>query len=133
MAKLLGKSIEEVQKNRFELVKSFCAEFEVTLVLKGTQTQVGNKNHQYINPTGNPNMAVAGMGDALAGIIAGFIAQGINSFEAACAATYLHGTAGDYASSNLGASLLPTDVIAELPKTILEEAKKIKDDALIKC
>jgi NAD(P)H-hydrate epimerase len=61
-------------------------------------------------------MATAGTGDVLTGMIVGLLAQGVQSWEAACAATYLHGAAGDLAAQRLGqASMLAGDLIAHIP------------------
>ena len=64
-------------------------------------------------------MATGGMGDVLTGIIAAFLAQKMNVFEAACSAVYMHGLAGDYAAKKIGeVSLLPSDLLIELPHAI---------------
>ena len=72
-----------------------------------------------ICPTGNPGMATAGTGDALTGLTVGLLAQGVSPWEAACAATYLHGLAGDLAAQELGqAGMLAGDLIAKIPHAI---------------
>jgi NAD(P)H-hydrate epimerase len=61
-------------------------------------------------------MATAGTGDVLTGMLVGLLAQGVPSWEAACAATYLHGAAGDLAAARKGqAGLIARDVIEEIP------------------
>ncbi len=61
-------------------------------------------------------MATAGTGDVLTGMVVGLLAQGIPAWEAACAATYLHGSAGDLAAQQLGqAGMLASDLIAHIP------------------
>ena len=61
-------------------------------------------------------MATAGTGDVLTGMIVGLLAQGVPSWEAACAATYLHGSAGDLAAKQLGqAGMIASDLIAQIP------------------
>jgi NAD(P)H-hydrate epimerase len=72
-----------------------------------------------INPTGNPAMAVGGMGDVLTGMIAAFLAQGYKPEEAALMGCYLHGKAGDVLQQNDGMHCIPPRyLINELPKTI---------------
>lgn len=66
------------------------------LVLKSNHTKVYDSNNQiYLNPLGNPAMAIGGMGDTLAGIIGGFIAQFGAGIDSILAAVYLHSLAGD--------------------------------------
>ena len=62
-------------------------------------------------------MATGGSGDVLAGMTGSLLAQGANAFDAAAAAVYLHGLAGDLAAEKLGRiSMLPTDLIDEIPQ-----------------
>jgi NAD(P)H-hydrate epimerase len=61
-------------------------------------------------------MATAGTGDVLTGMIVGLLAQGVPAWDAACAATYFHGSAGDLASQHLGQpGMLASDLIAQIP------------------
>ncbi|MBE9537399.1 MAG: hydroxyethylthiazole kinase, partial [Proteobacteria bacterium] len=75
----------------------------------------------YLNTSGNPGMATAGTGDVLCGMIASFLGQGLDPLEAAIAAVWLHGTAGDYAAEEKGeAGLVATDIIDMIPEVIEE-------------
>ena len=68
---------------------------------------------------GNPGMASGGMGDALSGIIAGLLAQGLCLHEAACLGAYLHGKAGDLAVQKIGEqSLLASDLIEFIKRVV---------------
>ena len=120
MAKLTGEGIKEVQANRLEVARKFAHKHKVTVVLKGHKTVVADyKDNLYINGTGNPGMAKAGSGDVLAGIIAAFLGQGLNVFEAAKYAVYLHGLAGDLAAkekTQLG--MIASDIIEKIPAAI---------------
>ena len=70
-----------MQSDRVALAKMAAAQLNVTCVLKGNQTVVAEPEGRVaINSTGNPGMATAGMGDVLAGIIGGFLAQGYSTF-----------------------------------------------------
>ena len=117
-AALLGLKTEEVQDDRQGLAALAAARFGATIVLKGAGTLVASPDERMaINMTGNPGMATGGSGDVLAGIIAGLAAQGMAPFEAACAAVWLHGTAGDLAAAAKSqASLIATDLIDRLPE-----------------
>jgi NAD(P)H-hydrate epimerase len=66
-------------------------------------------------------MATAGTGDVLTGMITGLLAQGLPTWDAACAATYIHGYAGDLAAQELGlAGMVAGDLIAQIPHAILQ-------------
>ena len=74
-----------------------------------------------LNSTGNPGMAKGGSGDVLAGMAASLLAQGVSPYEAAVAASYLHGKAGDLCAKKYGRrAMLPTDLIESLPLAFLE-------------
>ena len=118
MSRLSGCSVQEVQENRIEAAASFAREKSVYLVLKGTGTLIAYpEGPVYINPTGNPGMATAGVGDVLTGIIAGLIAQGLEPGRAAIAGTYIHGMAGDlYAETASETTLIAGDLLRTLPE-----------------
>ncbi len=122
MSTLTGLSIEEIQKNRLETAVSFSKEHGVILVLKGANTIVADpQGKAYINPTGNPGMSKGGSGDVLAGMLASFIAQGIEPVLAARAAVYVHGLAGDRCAAEKSQhGMTPTDMIDELPEVLRE-------------
>jgi len=116
MGRLIGKTAQEVQANRWEIARQFARDHDVTLALKGAGTIVTDKSGKFwINSTGNPGMAKGGMGDALTGIIGALLAQGLPSLEATKTGVFLHGRAGDLAAQRIGEqSLLATDLIAAL-------------------
>jgi hydroxyethylthiazole kinase-like uncharacterized protein yjeF len=120
MARLLGTSVDEVQKDRIEVARKFAKDQGVILVLKGSRSLVaGPGGDVFINPTGNPGMASGGMGDVLTGMIGGFLAQGIPALEAAKLSVYLHGLAGDYAAFVRGErGIAATDVIDHTPSVL---------------
>ena len=83
---------------------------------KGHETIITDGKEYYINPTGNPGMAVGGSGDVLAGILVSLLGQGIAPLQASACAAWLHGTAGDRCAEKLGQyGMLPTDMLQELP------------------
>ena len=134
MARLIGATPESVARDRLSLAVRFAQEYIVTLVLKGRRSIVATPDGcALINPTGNPGMATAGAGDALTGILAAFVAEGMamesneranpgapakgmTVQDAATAAVYLHGLAGDLAADELGErSVRASDIIRSLP------------------
>lgn len=121
LARLLGVSIGEIQKNREKYAKLTSENFNVITVLKGSNTIVADKEGTiYVNKTGNPGMATAGSGDVLTGIISSFIGQGIESKRAAMLGVYLHGVAGDLAKSQKGEyGIIASDIVEYIPYAIM--------------
>lgn len=120
MARLTESTVKEVQDKRVNLAKCFAEEYKVILVLKGHNTIIVDyKGNIFINKTGNPGMASAGTGDVLTGMIAAFLAQGLDSFNAAKYAVYLHGFAGDLAvREKTQISMIASDIIDKIPEAI---------------
>jgi NAD(P)H-hydrate epimerase len=97
-AKLLGWSKEKVVVNRLETAKAIVERYGADVVLKGPKTLVVSSDGKrvYENGTGNPFMALGGMGDLLAGVIAARWAYlKCDGFMAAASSVWLHGAAGD--------------------------------------
>jgi NAD(P)H-hydrate epimerase len=117
MARLLGTDPESVRADRLGAARGFAVKWGVTLVLKGFRTIIATPGGTaHVNPTGNPGMATAGAGDVLTGIIVAFIGGGMAPHEAALAAAYLHGLAGDLAAFELGEpSVTASDIARHLP------------------
>jgi NAD(P)H-hydrate epimerase len=117
MARLLGITSAEVQRDRLGVAARLAREQHVCVVLKGAGTIVaGPDGRLAVNSTGNPGMATAGTGDVLTGIITGLLAQGLSAWDAACAGVYLHGLAGDLAASEQSEmGLIAGDVIQAIP------------------
>lgn len=121
MARLeVGSTSQSVNIDRTGTARRFSRERGVIVVLKGARTVIARPDGLLaVCPTGNPGMATAGTGDVLTGMVAGLLAQGIPAWEAACAATYLHGFAGDLAAKKLGeAGMIAGDLLAHIPYAI---------------
>jgi hydroxyethylthiazole kinase-like uncharacterized protein yjeF len=118
MARLeVDATTQSVNADRIGTARRFARERGVFVVLKGARTVIARPDGLVaICPTGNPGMATAGTGDVLTGMIVGLLAQRVPAWEAACAATYFHGSAGDLASQHLGQpGMLAGDLIAQIP------------------
>jgi NAD(P)H-hydrate epimerase len=119
MSRLIGISIDQIQKNREGVAVQFSRKYNVVTVLKGYKTVVTDGERVYLNRTGNPGMATGGTGDVLTGMVASFIGQGFGVFESAQLAVYLHGLAGDMAAKKYGeVSLIATNLLESLPQAI---------------
>jgi len=101
MSRLTGLSVPEILDNTAETAVNFAKEFKVVTLLKDAHTIIANPNgNYYINTTGTNALSKAGTGDVLTGIIAGFIAQGLDVFSAGVLGAYFHGKAGKDAVGN---------------------------------
>jgi NAD(P)H-hydrate epimerase len=121
MARLVGKTVAQVQADRLGMARAFAREHACILVLKGHRTLVALPDGQvWVNPTGNPGMASGGTGDILTGMVAGFLAQFPERAElAVCAAVFLHGLAGDVAREQQGElPMIATDLLSALPEAM---------------
>lgn len=113
MARLLGRSITEVQADRMEATRELARRLEVVVVLKGQHTVISDPyGTLWINPSGGPALASGGTGDVLAGMIGGLLAQGLAAAEAAITGVFLHGLAADIWSQNQGDAGLSAGVLA---------------------
>jgi NAD(P)H-hydrate epimerase len=118
-SRLSGLDIPTIQRRRQEVASRYAAEHGVILVLKGQGTVVTDGKRVFINTTGNPGMATAGTGDVLTGVIAAFLAQGLEPFAAAQLGVYIHGFAGDMARDALGqVGMMAADLLTYLPQAI---------------
>lgn len=125
-ARLVGKTIGEVQSNRAAYARDLANKYQIILVLKGNETIVAcpGEEHIYINSTGNPGMATAGSGDVLTGIIASLLGQGLEGGEAARFGVFVHGLAGDLVSIEKGEhGLIGGDIVKMIPRAIKEIQK----------
>jgi ADP-dependent NAD(P)H-hydrate dehydratase / NAD(P)H-hydrate epimerase len=120
-ARLLDRSTADVQRDRVAAARALAAERNAVAVLKGSRTVVAHPDGRVsINPTGNPGMGTAGSGDVLSGVIGALLAGGMSPWDAARAAVFVHGRAGDLAAAELGPrGLLARDIAARLPRAFL--------------
>jgi len=117
MARFLGITVEDVECDRTNIARAVAQRYGIVVLLKGYNTVISNGKDTYINPTGNSKMASGGMGDALTGIINGFLSQGIDLEKAALLGAYVHGNIAD----KLGKQAYivnARDIINELPKEV---------------
>jgi NAD(P)H-hydrate epimerase len=120
LAKLLKRSdVPTDDDGRIELATVAATTFKQVLVLKGSRTVVTDGEKVYLNRTGDSSLSKAGTGDVLRGRLATLLAQGLDRCDAACAATWLHGKAGEIAGERLGRRcVLARDVIDAIPAAL---------------
>ncbi len=113
--RLFGKMID----NRIDDAVTMALDLGAIILLKGHKTVITDGKICYVNPTGNPGMAVGGSGDVLSGIIVSLLGQGILPLESAACAAWLHGAAGDICKQEIGQyGLLPSDMVQVLPRLL---------------
>ena len=120
LARLAEQDTKTIGADRINAAREAARITRCVVVLKGHQSLVAEPDgHVYVNPTGNPGMASGGMGDVLAGMIAALLARDTDPLDAACAAVYLHGLAGDVLAEEFGdTGLAATDLAERIPKAI---------------
>lgn len=120
LARLLGCEVAEIQSDRISAAIEAAKKFNAVVVLKGSMTVTANPDGEvFINPTGNAGMATAGAGDVLSGIIGGLLAQRVEPFQAAAAAAYIHGRAGDILAEEIDESgMVAGDIKRVIPFAI---------------
>ena len=118
LARLVSLSTSEVSRNAEELALEFAAGNNCITVLKSYKTIVAVPDGKlFIYEEANSGLAKGGSGDVLAGLIAGFLAQGMEPYKAACSAVFIHSKAGLAAAADIGVRyMLPTDLINYLPE-----------------
>ena len=118
MARLLGISTREVQEDRITHASSFAALHHLDIALKGWRTIMATSDGEiWCNLTGNSDMATAGSGDVLSGIIGALLAQGLSRKWALVCGVYLHGLAGELTSLEMGGvGITATDILQALPE-----------------
>ena len=126
---LIGKTTNEIKSNFYQYAKDFSDKYEVTLVLKNAPTIIVSEQSFYINSTGRENLATAGTGDVLSGIIASLYSQTKDRTGSAYAGVYLHGMCGDQLYKTKGNSTIAGDLIDVLPevKKCFDTTKKLSE------
>ena len=118
MARLTGKTVPEIEADRRSAAKALADEYGVTVLLKGPDTVVASADSEdiYVNLSGNQGLAKGGSGDTLSGILAAFLAQGMEPQTAAACAAFYHGLAAEHCAETMSLrSICASDLIDALP------------------
>lgn len=124
MSRLLGQPVAELERDRFATARITAARFNAVVVFKGAPTVIAAPDGAlFVNPTGNPGLAVAGTGDTLAGAVTALLAQGLPPLLAATLATYLGGLAADRIANDKGIrGMTAPDLCEAIPYAMKELA-----------
>lgn len=117
MKRLSGVDLPENEKEKIEFIRNFARDNEVTVLLKGVIDIISDGADVRANRTGNAGMTVGGTGDVLAGLTGALYARH-DALEAASAAAFINGAAGDMAFAEFGYGLLATDIIDFIPRVM---------------
>ena len=114
-SKILNTERKKIISDFIHTVEGFMNAYTGVALIKHVPACVAYGNQLSINSTGNPGLATAGSGDVLSGMIASFISQKMNNYDACRLSSYLHGKAADNLIKNRGyrgpiASDLPLEV-----------------------
>ncbi|MGD0805320.1 MAG: NAD(P)H-hydrate dehydratase [Candidatus Bathyarchaeia archaeon] len=118
---LTGRKAEGDWREKGAIVEEEAKRLGSIILLKGAVDIISDGFHTRYNWTGNPGMTVGGTGDVLTGISSGYIAQGVEPMQAACAGAFINGAAGDAVYAEKGYHILPEDVVQFIPY-IVEDA-----------
>ena len=111
--------------DRVGAARDLAARLRAIVLLKGPGTVIAAPNGRaVVNRTGGPELATAGTGDVLTGVIAGLLAQGVEPFDAAATGAYVHGRAA--AAAPAAPDVVASDLVSALPRT-LQELRKRRD------
>src|SRR5439155_20839869 len=121
--RLAGGTVDELKEDRVGRLRKFAAEVRATVLLKGNPSLAAIASGEVrLNPTGGPALSTAGTGDVLTGIVASLLAQRCSGIDAASAAAFVHGLAGDLAGLDLATGATAEDVLERVPAAVLELA-----------
>ncbi len=115
--RLAGEDVGPQDGKAQDLVRQFAAKNNVVTLWKGRPAVISDGENVKLNSTGNPGMAVGGVGDVLAGVVGAFYCRN-PGYQAACAAAFVCGAAGDMAFEDKGYGLMASDVLGQLPFAI---------------
>ncbi|MEM5828285.1 MAG: NAD(P)H-hydrate dehydratase [Candidatus Aenigmatarchaeota archaeon] len=115
---LSGYKVSNNLKERVEKVKEVAKKYNAIIVLKGYIDVISDGKRVAINKTGSNYMTKGGFGDILAGICGAFLARKVDSFIAACAATYINGKLGEIVCKRFKESVIASDVFNYFDKVI---------------
>ncbi len=123
MSAMTGLEINEIQKDRLAIAQKFAQQWGHVVVLKGAFTVIAAPDGRTTTiPVASSALARAGTGDVLAGLITGLRAQGVEAYDAARAAAWIHAQAGLSAADFMGSTgaVLAGDVLDTIPDVIAD-------------
>jgi hydroxyethylthiazole kinase-like uncharacterized protein yjeF len=121
VARLLKTTLSEINRNRFKALNSMKVQFDAITLIKGAGSLIEDNHNVYLNQTGNMALSNAGQGDTLCGIIAAFVAQGMDLSNALRFAVYLHGKSSESLAVSIGYNGVLATEIALTVRNLLNQ------------
>lgn len=120
LARLLGASVSDVEAERLDVAAEVATKWDCVLLLKGPRSLIAAPDVPVaVNPTGGPELATAGSGDVLTGIVSALVAQGLSPRWGAVAAAFVHGIAGGIAARQAGGfGVSAVDILSSIPEAL---------------
>lgn len=121
-ARLLAFTTKQIQQDRVSAIVKLNELWPFVSVLKGSGSLIGEQDKMLkLCAHGHPGMATAGMGDVLSGLVAGYLAQGLNALDATQTAVLVHALAAeDYAKQQDSSSMIASDVIDRVSRVVMD-------------
>ncbi len=118
----LGGPVVRNLRDQVEELEALAAELDHTLLVKGEETVITDGDRTQIVREGPPGMTTGGTGDVLSGVVAAFF--GVASpFDAACAAAYVKGAAGDKLAEQFGRGFTASDLLEAIPSVLFDRSE----------
>ncbi|MFX1577864.1 MAG: NAD(P)H-hydrate dehydratase [Promethearchaeota archaeon] len=116
--RIRGINVAKPLLQRAQQVRDLAKTLKCVVLLKGPVDITSTPTETRLNWTGHPIMSVGGTGDVLAGLVAGFRTQGVNSFLSACAGAFVNGAAGLLAYQEKGQGVIAFDLGEYIPRIL---------------
>jgi NAD(P)H-hydrate epimerase len=125
-AVLTGDKLPDTEQEKVEAIMKTAKKLKAVLLVKGKVDIICSADQSKLNFTGNPGMTVGGTGDVLSGVVAAFLAQNADPFEAAVAGAFVNGAAGDFVANQMGYHMVATDVVEWIPAVLEDPMSHLK-------
>jgi hydroxyethylthiazole kinase-like uncharacterized protein yjeF len=127
-ARLLGVSSSDINRDRIGAARKLCEATGSVVLLKGACSVIAAPDGRIaINPNGGPNLSSGGTGDVLAGMVGALLGQGLDAWNAATLAAWIHGATADSLSQQIGPSGMLASELADALPACCEEIRRGSD------
>ncbi|MDA8059913.1 MAG: NAD(P)H-hydrate dehydratase [Nitrospiraceae bacterium] len=126
-ARYLNLPVSTVLEHATELLLEWSRKLSAIILLKGYRTIIASpEGRMSVNLTGSPNMATAGSGDVLTGVIAGFLSQGMSPYEALVLSAFLHGWGGELLGQSRSVGILARELADSIGLVLSDVASAVE-------